>query len=178
MMLLNPYRFAAGGGGGSSFRYWRLRVTGWKVDGAPGTGDVRVSEWALFTAADAEWPTADMTGASAPIPFVASASSDDGSRPAWGAFDGILGDGTNRWISAGVDATPHLQIDLGSAVAVTYMKLAPDNGPPFGGGYYITDFTVYGSNTGAFAGEETAVYAASGLVQGDWTSNTYKTFTF
>jgi len=158
-----------------TFRYWRLRIDGWKNDGAVDAQDVRLAEWQLLTASDVRWPTSAMTGASSPSPFVATASSDDGSRPAYRVFDDNAGDSA-RWISSTSDTAPYLQIDLGSSVAITHMKLAPDGAVFVGGGYFITDFTLLGSSTGAFAGEETTVLMQTGLAQNDWVANTLKTF--
>ena len=162
---------------GPAYRYWRLRITGWKNNGTSNAGDVRVAEWVLYTAANVDWPTSAMTSNTAPPPFAASASSQTTTWDPYAAFDHNLGD-SFRWISGGSDASPYLEIDMGSAQTFTHMDLAPDGAVFVGGGYYITDFSVLGSNTGAFAGEEATVYSASGLAQGGWTANTYRTFTF
>lgn len=160
-----------------AYRYWQMRITEWSYAGAvtTSTGDVRVAELALVDFQGTEWPTVDMTGASTPAPFVASASSDDGSRPGWRAFDGNLSDGA-RWISA-VGAGPHsLMIDLGAPVAIESIKLAPDGGGSIG--YFITAFSLRASTTGAFAGEEVVVGNLSALGQSFWVSNTFTSISF
>lgn len=127
----------------------------------------------LVDASTTSWPTSAMTGASSPAPFVASESSNDGSREGWRAFDGTPGD-ANRWITAS-GAGPHwLKIDLGSTQDIRALRIAPDG--VGGSGYFIVDFTLEGSATGSFAGEETTVITSVGLTQTDWGALTYTDF--
>lgn len=175
-MLLNPYRFAVAGGGAGPARYWRLKITNWKNNGSDNTGDVRLAEWQLYTSAPVKWPLTNMTGNSAPAPYVASASSDDGTRFAYFAFDESSSD-SNRWISSSGDSAPYLQIDLGSTVDIDNIALTPDGAVSAGGGYYITGFQVLSSSTGAFAGEEDVRLTQTGILQSAWTPGSSTPFT-
>jgi hypothetical protein len=158
----------------AAHRYWRITFTRWRYNGVVGSsGDIRVAEWQLFTAAAVRWPTSDMTGPSTPSPFVASASDDDGSRPAYRAFDSDTSDGA-RWISSTAGSSHWLQIDLGSAVDIASMKLAPDGA---GATYHPVDFTVEASDTGAFSGEQVVILAQVDALTG-WSANTLRTFSF
>ena len=88
-------------------------------------------------------PLPRMTGANTPSPYVASASSQ--SANAYRAF----GASWDYWRSDASDLNPWLQLDYGSAIAISGIRL----NATFGG--TVTHVKLYGSNTGAFAGEET-----------------------
>lgn len=64
-----------------------------------GTGGAPIGSmvmWLADTGSDSDL----MTGPSAPAPNVATASSTfDANYPAWEAFDGVVGSGTNGWVS-------------------------------------------------------------------------------
>ena len=174
MMLIDPYRLAPSGGG-AGFRYWRLAIDQWSFAGSVGTsGDVRVSELRYYTAASIEWPTSAMTSENTPPPFVASASSDDGIRPAYCAFDKVQ-TASRRWISSTAGGPQWLQIDMGSNQEFASIDLAPDSAANIG--YFITDFRILASNSGSFAGEETTIFTATGLTSG-WVNDTSRNFVF
>jgi hypothetical protein len=112
-----------------------------------------------------------MTGNSAPSPLVASADSETGGYEAYKAFDGNAG---TRFTS-GAGAHPHyLSLDLGSGNGILPNRVrfgvftqSLDRTPK--------DFTILGSNTGSFAGEETTLLTVSGASSGgaDGTLVTY-----
>lgn len=163
-----------------AYRYFRLRFLRWVfAGGSPGTsGDVRASEFQLFEAGssgDIQFPLSRMSSNTAPAPLVASASSSNGSFPAWGAFTRATSD-SSRWISGSGGGVQWLQIDLGAGNGClpTSFKLAPDGA--VGSGYYPFEIELLASNTGAFSGEETQLYYANNLSSG-WANNTLRTFT-
>jgi hypothetical protein len=180
-MLLNPFRFGGGGPPAGACRFFRLRITGWVFNGSPNVtdlGDLRVLEMQLFDGAT-QYPTSPMTTNTAPSPLVASASGSltgFGDLDPWNAFNHSLSG--NQWMGDGGAAPRYLQIDLGSGneIVPTSLKIAPDGAVFTGGGYYLTAFSLAGSNTGGFTGEETTYLTVSGLVQGDWAPSTLKTF--
>ena len=179
-MLLNPFRFGGGGPPPATSRYFRLRITGWVFAGNVNNsdlGDVRVLEMQLFDGAT-QYPASPMTTNTAPSPLVASSSgalTGFGDLEPWNAFNHSLAG--NQWMGNGT-VSKYLQIDLGAGneIAPTSLKIAPDGAVNTGGGYYITAFSLLGSNTGMFAGEEVTYLTVTGLVQGDWTASTLKTF--
>lgn len=107
MMLLNPYRFAAGGGGGgSTHRYWR-----WINFQIPG-GYFEISELRVVDGSGARY-AATMTASTAPDfgTLASLADSDTESRPYWSA---ATAEDPGFWIQA----------DLGSAQEVAGMQIA------------------------------------------------------
>ena len=78
-----------------------------------------LDELELFVGA-VEYPTANMTGNSAPSPLVASATTEDTGRSAWEAFDGIGIEGLG-WLTVNGNTTGRLSIDLGAGneIAIT-----------------------------------------------------------
>ncbi len=119
-----------------------------------------------------------MTSNTTPAPLVASASSTYG--VGYEPFKAFVISGSNasyRWISGG-DSPQWIQIDLGAGneIAPTSLQLCSDD--VGGTGYYVTNFTFLGSNTGAFSGEEVPLYTSATLGQGDWGNYTCNLFTF
>ncbi len=162
-------------------RFWRLTITKWRFNGTDGSGsgtDVRVAEWNIFDVGDTEYPTPDMTGASAPTPLVATGSDFGSGLPPWKAFDGGVGNSA-RWISDTLGGTKWIQIDLGSGNSAlpTYTKITPDSAVGVGGGYFILDFKIEGSATGLFSGEQQLFFSITGLTTG-WTAVTPRQFNF
>jgi len=158
-----------------SSRYFRLTITQWSVAGTPCTsGDTRIAEMELGVGATT-YPSGVMTGPSAPSPLVATASDSNGSFPPWRAFDGVLGD-SNRWISTTTGTEHWLQIDLGvgNEISPNLYRLAPDSAGS--SGYYPTAWTLAGSNTGSFSGEETIFDTQVGVTTG-WAGSTLRQFT-
>ena len=129
-----------------AYRFLRINVTA-------NNGSVGRSIFELEYLVDSTaYPTSNMTGASAPSPLVASASSDDGSNAAWEAFDGAVS-GPSRWsTSDGASFPIWLQIDLGDGneIIPTGLKLYNHNAAQ----QMPKTFTILGSNTGDFSGEQ------------------------
>lgn len=119
--------------------------------------------WDLDYSADggSTWlPSSAMTTNSAPSPLVASADSEfSGSFQAWQAFDN---DTNTRWTSANTAMPHHVTIDLGSGNEIQPNKVRWYNYND-GTDYSVVSGSVKGSNTGAFAGEETTLLTFSGL---------------
>lgn len=100
----------------------------------------------------------NMTSNVLPVPLVASASS--ALQPAWKAFDGIEGAG-EYWQSS-TAGTEWLLLDCGVAKTFTQYKVlgntAASNSP--------ASWTIQGSNTGAFGGEEVTLDTRTGQSPG------------
>ena len=160
-----------------AYRYWRFNVSRVRENGADGTGGIiRVSELSLYTAAGVKWPQADLTSNVLPSPYVASASSVlNATNEPFNAFNGTPFSTAGTWHS-GASAVPGwIQIDLGSSVALSYIDCAPANLVSLLAGYFLLDFTLQGSNTGAFAGEQQTVLLMAGLTTG-WADDTPRRF--
>ena len=158
--------FGSGPVGSQSFRYFRIDIT--LNNGGP---NVRIANTKLFAEA-VETPSAAMTSNTAPSPLVASASADDGagSLP-FNAFDDDL---SLYWGTPSV-TTGYLQLDVGSGneFALTSVKItAPNAGimTPL-----PKDFTIEGSNTGSFSGEETLLKTVTG--ETGWSTSEERTYT-
>jgi chitodextrinase len=173
----------AGGAGAGEFRFFRLNFTrfvsgGYFVPDMNSTGTLRVSEFEIMVGATAH-PTSDMTDASTPSPLVASANSElsGGGFEAWRAFEGTVLDAGGRWLSDNVAPPIWLKIDLGAGneIEPTAYKIAPDSGA--GGGNVLTSWTFEGSNTGAFAGEQTVLDTQINRYYESWTGGVLETFT-
>ena len=66
----------------------------------------------------------NMTASNAPSPYVVTASSDDGSRKPWMAFDGREDDNWDTWQSA-VTNQAWIKVDMGTSQVVTTISLIP-----------------------------------------------------
>ena len=151
---------AAGGGGGpTAYRYFR-----WVCK--PEGSDV-VSFMAIQLVVDTTtYPTSAMTANNAPSPLVASASSGT----AWNAFDNNTAAAYWQLTSGGTTGWIQLDLGAGNAIVPTAIKMAPRTT----GTRDTDEVSLYGSNTGAFSGEETLIKAWTGLAAG-WTSGAYRT---
>ena len=127
-----------------TYRYFRYVFEKSAADGQVGiSGYDNGYASGLIDAKGACLPLTRMTGSNAPSPYVATASSD--SAYAYAAFGATW----SYWRSNASDLNPWLQLDYGSAIAISGIRL----NATFGG--TVTHVKLYGSNTGAFAGEET-----------------------
>ncbi len=158
----------------SSYRFFRVNVTG--ISGTY----VRFAAVSIRVGLT-DYPTVigSMTSNTTPSPLVASASSTYGAGyEPYKAFVLAGSNASYRWISGGVSAPQWIQVDLGAGNEITPTSLrlcADDVG---GSGYYVTNFTLLGSNTGAFSGEEATLYTSDTLDQGDWNTYGCVLFTF
>ena len=101
----------------------------------------------------------NMTGDALPTPYVASASRVFSTYYAWKAFDSNQ-NGTFVWnLSDPAPLNFWVQIDLGSSVNVRSLSISHGQTT-----HSFTGASVFGSDTGAFAGEETLVINADGLL--------------
>lgn len=153
--------FAVSSSGASpTYRYLRIDITD---TGSSGFVGIREIKW--FVGA-AEHPSSAMTSNSAPSPLVASAS-DETNGSAYQAYD----DSTPDWVTANTSGVGWIQIDLGDGNGInpTSVKITPtadaDRAPK--------DFTIEGSSTGSFSGEETVLKTVTGET---WTATTEETF--
>ena len=149
-----------------SYRYLRIACPISNIGGCAAYQEIR---WLVN---DAEYPPT-MTAYNAPSPLVATESgySYTGSPEAygmWRAFDRNNG----TWFSVYYDVVGHGTIDLGAdhEIMPTGIAITPYLG------YSPSEFTCYGSNTGAFAGEEDTLYYAS--TPSGWSAGTRRDFTF
>lgn len=162
-----------GGVPGAGYRFFRVNVTG-------NSGSyIRFTSITIKEGAT-EYPFSinAMTSDTTPIPLVSSASStfNYGYEP-YHAFMYSYAQASNRWISGG-DSPQWIQIDLGAGneISPTSLQLCSDD--VGGTGYYVTNFTFLGSNTGTFSGEQVTLYTSATLGQGDWGNYTCNLFTF
>lgn len=154
-------RFAAGvavatPAAGTAYRYFRLAFTA-----NNGDAHSQVGEWELFDAEATEHPASDMSDNSTPSPLVAS--DDQSSAKAYRCFDGSPADGFVAELNSATSGW--WKIDLGSGNEIVLSKVQITCGqhptvslPP----RMIKDFTVEGSNTGAFSGEEEVLITVTG----------------
>lgn len=146
--------------GGAAYRYLRLKVSDVHAGAIAGFFDVSFSDDGGTT----DYPTSNMTSNTAPSPVVTSASTEfSATYAAWKAFNGATGF-TDRWASgSGSHQNAWIQVDLGAGNEIAsnwisytiYNDTVNDMSP--------TEIFVYGSNTGAFSGEEVELFTASGL---------------
>lgn len=155
---------AAGAGGAEAFRYFRLNCSDNNGNGS----FTQVGELQIMVGATA-YPTVDMTGPSAPSPLVASAN-EDSNGVAWGAFNTVT---TAPWIAIGVGGW--LKIDLGSGNEIVATSVKVSAGA-FDTNRQVKDFTIEGSNTGSFGGEETVLTTVTGAT--GWSANEEREFVF
>jgi hypothetical protein len=156
-----------------TFRYFRLDIQSYVG------GNIRVS--ALRARVDStDYPTGNnMTSNTTPSPLVASSSAILASFEPWQAFASAPGSGSLlRWIAETSAVNPWLQIDLGAGneIAPTAVLIGLDGDS--GASIYIENFTFSGSNTGAFAGEQTLLYTSPTLDNTFWTTYVPEIFTF
>ena len=148
----------------AAFRYWRINITRSRDGGIliSGAKNSRFTEVGYLAASGISAPR--MTGQDTPAPLVATASdSDSVSYAPWTAFDGGL-DYYSRWISSGsTAANKWIQIDFGTSLGCVAVNLTLDE---IAVNYHPVDFEVWGSATGAFAGEHTVVHAVVGAETG------------
>ena len=117
-----------------------------------------------------------MTANNAPSPYVVSASSEFATLQTWRACDNNFTGISNSWATNSV-TSGWWKIDLGSGndeIAKVYTITCLDHAT--GPARAPKDWTFEGSNTGAFAGEETILDTQSGIT--DWTQAEKKSYPF
>lgn len=118
-----------------------------------------------------EFSPSNMTAESTPTPFVVSASTSYSSLLPWKAFDGGKGSG-QYWISNG-ETDPWLKIDIGTYHKLQYYEISVNTIPE--NARAPKDWTMEGSNTGAFSGEQATLDTVTGETA--WTGGETRTFT-
>jgi len=143
------------GGAEAIFQYIRIVVT--SVVGATWTG---FQEIEYSDDGGATWfPTSNMTSNILPSPLVASASAVYTTFAAWKAYDGGT---TNRWTANVNGGWSTIDLGSGNGRAPDRIRLT-NNNTGGAGDSSPTEIKVYGSNTGAFSGEEVLLHTESGL---------------
>ena len=155
----------------ATYRYLRLRAT------ASLNGSYYAIKELQYMVGATAYPTSAMTAASAPSPLVATESSSyAGVYPGWHCFDQNVPI-PNHWLSNGY-GTQWVSLDLGAGngITPTAVKItAPDGSAGDPANECPTAFTILGSNTGSFAGEEVTLYTGS---QSGWGTDETRTLTF
>lgn len=156
--------------GPPTYRYLRLKVNS--------TADGTYSEITqlLFKRGSTTYPTVNLTSNSLPSPLVALASDENSSTyAAWHAFNTDTGD-AGSWISSNLGGFPKwIQIDLGAGNGITPTGVVlATTGTSGNQNRMPATFSVLGSNTGLFAGEEHTFYTGSHT----WTTDETLIITF
>jgi hypothetical protein len=138
---------------GGTYRYWRLKTTG---------SHTLVAHFHLFSGAGQTGTnySNNMTSDVLPSPKVASSSMNFGGYESFKAFDNNVN--THWWNLTTTNSSDHVQIDLGTATAVNSLLVRT-------AGFVGTEIFIYGSNSGAFTGEEVQIYNTGTLT----TNTTY-----
>ena len=110
MMLLNPYRFAASGGGGSGHRYWRW--SGFALSGS----FLEISELRLVGSSGLLFP---VSGASSNTP----AGGSSGSGLVSDLWDGSTSTRTYWSAATATDPSFWISVDLGTPQEVTGIQI-------------------------------------------------------
>lgn len=116
MAILMP-----GAGAKPRYRYARLEITEQKRTDGNAASYAGVSQFTLWCRAVGILPAAVMTGASAPAPFSASASTQAANREAWRAFSGVTAAVGFGWLAT--DATGWVELDMGTPRDITAFSL-------------------------------------------------------
>ena len=142
----------------STFRYFKIGGFVNNTSNWVGFSDLRFYTGAGQTGT--AYP-ANMTSDVLPTPYVVTTNNVYNATYApWKAFDSS----TSAWYWALGSTNPAndwIVIDMGAAITVQSLALRNSASPA----YSPQGFTLYGSSTGAFSGEETAVVTVSGLSQ-------------
>lgn len=167
----NLVGFGSGSGGALTYRYLRFHQTA-------NVGALNpASLWELDYSADGGTtyvPTATMTSNTAPSPLVASSDLNAVGYEPYRAFDNASTTGA-PWKTLSGDAHPHwITIDLGAGNGITPNRVRFVTSNDAGDDLTPKDFTIQGSNTGAFTGEQTTLFTKTNEVtQPDRTTMTY-----
>ena len=161
------FGIVGGGAAAATYRYLRLDITASQSGTEHAIGELKIFEGGT------DHPTSAMTSNSAPSPLVALAKSEDGTKQAYQAFDDDIG--TNKHWGSALESASWVQIDLGSGngIAPSSYKITAGNGAKETHG--PKDWTLKGSNTGAFSGEEDTLHTKTG--EASWTADQERTYT-
>jgi len=153
----------AGSGGGTpatpTYRYFRFTI-----DGVGPGNYCEIQRILYLDESGTIWPTSAMTSDTTPAPFVVSGTPAQYGTNRWNAFDRST---ATRWHSGLGPVGNQLTIDLGSPQAIVAVAVSFNNATT----RYTSAFSVRGSNSGAFAGEEDLLFSASGFNGSSWAAN-------
>ncbi|MFQ5954019.1 MAG: hypothetical protein ACE5JZ_03035 [Kiloniellales bacterium] len=149
------------------YRYLRLDITASQSGTEHAVGELKIFEGAT------DHPTSAMTSNTAPSPLVASAKSEDGTRQAYQAFDDDIG--TDKHWGSAPEAQSWVQINLGAGngIAPTSYKITAGNSAKEQ--HAPKDWSLKGSNTGSFSGEEDTLHTKTG--EATWAADQERTYT-
>ena len=157
-------------------RYWRLQMTDSNKN--PVASNVALGTFALFTGSNGsgtKWPTSFLTSNTTPSPFVASGGyAHSATYDFWRAFDAGGNSAGSMWWTLGNSnaANNYIQIDLGQSVNLASAQIATS------GGWTSANYAVlYGSDTGAFSGEEREMAFFQNIDTAGQSGGTFSTFT-
>ena len=158
-------------------RYWRLQMT--DASKNPVNSQVALGNFRLYTATGGggtAYPS-NMTSNTAPSPYVATAGYRYSTTyDYWLAFDSNIGAAGSMWWSLGnsVAANNWIQIDLGSSIDFGSGECQIRTS----GGWTSANYAVlYGSNTGAFTGEEREMAFFQNIDKAGESGGTFTTYT-
>jgi len=157
-------------------RYWRLQMT--DASKNPVNAMVALGDFRLYTATGGggtAYPS-NMTSETAPTPYVVTKGYEYGTYLSWKAMDGGGSSASSMWwtISNSVAANNWIQIDLGSSIDFGSGECQITTS----GGWTSANYAVlYGSNTGAFSGEEREMAFFQNIDKAAESGGTFTTYT-
>lgn len=158
-------------------RYWRLQMT--DANKNPVSSKVALGNFRLYTqtgGGGTAYPS-NMTSNTAPSPYVATGGYRYSTTyDYWRAFDSNIGAANSMWWTLGnsVAANNWIQIDLGSSIEMGSGECQIRTT----GGWTDANYAVlYGSNTGAFAGEEREMAFFQNIDKAGEPGGTFTTYT-
>ncbi len=150
----------------ATYRYFRLR----SFVSATGSGNIMIAGFRLYTGTGrggTAYP-GTMTTNTAPSPYVISGKYNGYSGyEVYKAFD-TDNSNTFYWTLSTPNTVAAEWVTIDCGASVTIQSAAYYQGQP---SYYVSTFSLYGSATGAFAGEETLVFNSPPLIQSQGTLN-------
>lgn len=158
------------GGGSSSnaYRYYKLDIT------AVNSGSAYIGQIQFYNGGSLISPS-NMTADNAPSPYVVTSNNSwegDANWRKWKAFDSYIGSspaGHMGWVMAG--AAGYIIIDLGASYNINKYRIYSTNH-----NYCPRAWTLQGSNTGAFTGEQVTLDTHVNIA--NWGADAYVEYTF
>jgi len=161
----------------TQMRYWRLQIT--DASKNPVTSKVALGNFRLYTATGGggtAYPS-NMTSETTPSPYVVTKGYEYSSTyAAWKAMDGNGSSASSMWwtLALSVAANNWIQIDLGSSIDLGSGECQITTTGGWTDGNYAV---LYGSNTGAFSGEEREMAFFQNIDTAGQAGGTFTTFT-
>ena len=157
-------------------RYWRLQITDSSKN--PVSSKVALGDFRLYTSTGGggtAYPP-NMTTTTTPTPYVVSSGYYYGTYADLEAFDGSGSSASSMWWTLGLSNTANnwIQIDLGSSIDFGSGECQITTS----GGWTDANYAVlYGSNTGAFSGEEREMAFFQNIDKAGEAGGTFTTYT-